>query len=113
LKILSLQLADKDYEVVTVDTPRAAFELLAARRIGVIISDQRMPEMSGTEFLSRVRTLYPTTIRMMLTGNTNLDILAQAVNEGAIYKFITKPWDRNYLREQVSEAIKAASLQVH
>jgi DNA-binding NtrC family response regulator len=76
--------------------------------VQVILSDQRMPEMSGTEFFSRVRQLYPDTIRIVLTGYTDLDSVTGAINRGAIYKFLTKPWDDDLLREQVREAFRVA-----
>jgi response regulator RpfG family c-di-GMP phosphodiesterase len=67
-----------------------------------------MPEMSGTEFLARVRQLYPDTVRIVLTGYTDLDSVTGAINRGAIYKFLTKPWDDDLLREQIREAFRMA-----
>ena len=74
----------------------------------VVISDQRMPDMSGTEFLSRVRQLYPQTVRLVLTGYTDLESVTDAINRGAIYKFLTKPWDDDQLRDQIREAFRMA-----
>ena len=67
-----------------------------------------MPDMSGTEFLSRVRQLYPDTVRLVLTGYTDLESVTGAINQGAIYKFLTKPWDDDQLREQIREAFRIA-----
>ncbi|HXE39125.1 MAG TPA: response regulator, partial [Azonexus sp.] len=64
--------------------------------------------MSGTEFFSRVRQLYPDTVRIVLTGYTDLDSVTGAINRGSIYKFLTKPWDDDQLREQVREAFRLA-----
>lgn len=61
--------------------------------IGVIVSDQRMPVMTGSEFLSKVKEKYPETIRIVLSGYTELSSITDAINQGAIYKFLTKPWD--------------------
>jgi response regulator RpfG family c-di-GMP phosphodiesterase len=72
-----------------------------------------MPEMSGTEFLARVRQLYPETIRMVLTGYTDLDSVTDAINRGAIYKFLTKPWDDDQLREQIRDAFRLAKERQH
>ena len=82
--------------------------MMAKQPAQVVISDQRMPDMSGTEFLSRIRQLYPDTIRMVLTGYTDLESVTGAINRGAIYKFLTKPWDDDHLREQIREAFRMA-----
>jgi len=83
-----------------------AFELLATHRVQVILSDQRMPGMSGTEFLSEVKAMYPDTMRMVLSGFTDLSSITEAINRGAIYKFFTKPWDDEQLRAEVLEAFR-------
>ena len=78
--------------------------MLASNTVGVIISDQRMPEMTGVEFLSRVKEAYPDTVRIVLSGYTELNSVTDAINRGAIYKFLTKPWDDDLLRVNVEEA---------
>jgi response regulator RpfG family c-di-GMP phosphodiesterase len=108
LNSLSRLLRREGYKILTASSPLVAFELLAQHPVQVILSDQRMPEMSGTEFFSRVRQLYPETIRIVLTGYTDLDSVTGAINRGAIYKFLTKPWDDDLLREQVREAFRLA-----
>ena len=94
------------YEIFTVGSAREGFEVLARHEVQVILSDQRMPEMSGTEFLSRARDLYPDTIRIVLSGYTDLESISGAINRGAIYKFLTKPWDDDLLRENIREAFR-------
>ena len=81
-----------------------AFELLAMHDIQVILSDQRMPQMNGTEFLKVVKQLYPDTIRIVLSGYTDLKSVTDAINSGAIYKFITKPWNDAELRKEIQHA---------
>jgi diguanylate cyclase (GGDEF)-like protein/PAS domain S-box-containing protein len=108
LNSLSRLLRREAYQILTATSPAQAFDLLAKHPVQVILSDQRMPEMSGTEFFSRVRQLYPETIRIVLTGYTDLDSVTGAINRGAIYKFLTKPWDDDLLREQVREAFRVA-----
>lgn len=108
LSSLSRLLRREGYAILTATSPLEAFELLAKHPVQVVISDQRMPEMSGTEFLSRVRQLYPATVRLVLTGYTDLESVTGAINQGAIYKFLTKPWDDDHLREQVREAFRIA-----
>ncbi|HEB55981.1 MAG TPA: response regulator [Gammaproteobacteria bacterium] len=74
--------------------------------VGVIISDQRMPEMTGIEFLARVREACPDTVRIILSGYTDLNTVTEAINEGAVYKFLTKPWEDDLLRANVEEAFR-------
>ncbi len=103
----------ENFTVLTALSPALAFEHLAKQPVQVILSDQRMPEMTGTEFFSRVRQMYPHTIRIVLTGYTELDSVTGAINRGAIYKFLTKPWDDDHLREQVREAFRLAKDTQH
>lgn len=79
-------------------------QLIEREPIGVIVSDQRMPLMSGTEFLARVKDRHPETIRIVLSGYTELSSITEAINKGAIYKFLTKPWDDELLRQHIADA---------
>ncbi|MFZ2853055.1 MAG: EAL domain-containing protein [Rhodocyclaceae bacterium] len=106
LQALKRVLRHGGYEILTAGSAREGFDLLARHAVQVILSDQRMPEMNGTEFLSRVRELYPDTIRIVLSGYTDLETITNAVNRGAIYRFLTKPWDDDLLREHVREAFR-------
>ncbi|MDZ4349174.1 MAG: EAL domain-containing protein [Xanthomonadaceae bacterium] len=94
------------YTVLTANTVDQAFSLLASHHVQVILSDQRMPDCSGTEFLGRVKDLYPNTIRMILSGYTDLSTVTDAINRGSIYRFLTKPWDDNDLRAHIREAFR-------
>lgn len=94
------------YRILQADSGQAALDLLALNDVHVIISDQRMPGMTGTEFLSTVSRLYPNTVRMILSGFTDLKVVTDAVNRGSVFKFLTKPWDDNDLREQVRDAFR-------
>jgi diguanylate cyclase (GGDEF)-like protein/PAS domain S-box-containing protein len=104
LNALQRMLVDEGYMILTAASAREGLELLAEHPAQVILSDQRMPGMSGTEFLGRVKVLYPDTVRMVLTGYAELETVVQAVNEGAIYKFFSKPWDVEQLRAQIRDA---------
>ncbi|UCV21496.1 EAL domain-containing protein [Ferribacterium limneticum] len=106
ISALQRLLRREGYRILTAGSAQKGFELLATHDVHVILSDQRMPQMSGTEFLSRVRELYPDTIRIVLSGYTDLDTVTGAVNRGAIYKFLTKPWDDDQLRDQLREAFR-------
>jgi FixJ family two-component response regulator len=98
------------YKILKATGAAAAFELLAEHQVGVIVSDQRMPEMNGTEFLRRVKQLYPNTVRMVLSGYTDLKSVTDAINEGAVYKFLTKPWEDEQLRVNIQEAFQRYEL---
>lgn len=108
LTSLTRLLRREGFNILTALSPSEAFEHLAKQRVQVILSDQRMPDMSGTEFFARVRQLYPDTIRIVLTGYTDIESVTGAINRGAIYKFLTKPWDDDLLREQIREAFRIA-----
>lgn len=92
------------YRVVTASSGEQGLQALAEHPVDVIVTDQRMPGMTGVEFLRRAKELYPDTIRMVLSGYTELQSITDAVNEGAIYKFLTKPWDDERLRGHIAEA---------
>lgn len=104
LRSLKRLLRRDGYDIHTVTSAEEALNLLALYEFQVVLSDQRMPEMTGTDFLSRVKELYPDTIRIVLSGYTDLDSVTDAVNRGAIYKFLTKPWDDEQLRDQIKQA---------
>ena len=94
------------YHILTAEGGAEALEVLAVNPVQVVISDQRMPGMSGTEFLNTVRQLHPDTVRIILSGYTDLDVVTESVNRGAVFKFLTKPWDDEALREQVRDAFR-------
>lgn len=94
------------YTIVTASSGEEGLRRLAEHEVDVIVSDQRMPGMTGVDFLHRAKDLYPQTIRMVLSGYTELQSIIDAVNEGAIYKFLTKPWDDARLRGHVAEAFR-------
>jgi response regulator RpfG family c-di-GMP phosphodiesterase len=94
------------YNIITANGGKEGLEVLKEKKVGVILSDQRMPEMSGVEFLSQVKELYPETVRMALSGYTDLNSVTDAINHGAIYKFLTKPWEDDLLRSNVDDAFK-------
>jgi len=94
------------YTILRANSGQGGLDLLAQHRVGVIISDQRMPGMTGTEFLGKVKELYPDTVRIVLSGYTELNSVTDAINRGAIYKFLTKPWEDELLRANVVEAFQ-------
>ncbi|MET0321730.1 MAG: EAL domain-containing protein [Duganella sp.] len=89
------------YIVLKAGNADEAFELLALHEVQVILCDQRLPGMSGTDFLSQVKDLYPQTIRIILSGYLGVDAVLESINRGAIYRFYTKPWDDTQLRDNI------------
>jgi CheY-like chemotaxis protein len=95
----------RDFNVFKAESGIRALEVLDAEgEVAVIISDQRMPEMKGTEFLSKTVPQFPNTVRIILTGFTDIEDLVDAINSGQVYKYITKPWDPNELKVVVQRA---------
>lgn len=92
------------YRVLTANSGLEGLEHMAQTPVDVVLSDQRMPHMTGVEFLRRAKSLYPHTVRLVLSGYTEIQSITDAVNEGAIYRFLTKPWEDEQLRHHVREA---------
>jgi len=92
------------YEILTANGCEEALDLLARRPVSVILCDQSLPTISGTEFLSRVKLMHPRPVRMILTGDADLSDITEAANKGEIYKYHTKPWDDATLRSDIREA---------
>lgn len=99
-------LAIDGYHILTATSALEGFELLANHQVAVVLSDQRMHGMNGSEFLSRVKELYPDTIRIIMSGHADLDAVTDAINRGAIYKFLSKPWKEEDIREKIVEAFR-------
>ncbi|AFZ04102.1 response regulator [Calothrix sp. PCC 6303] len=96
----------REYQVLRANSGLAALDLLAEEGdVSVIISDQRMPMMSGTEFLSMTATKYPDIIRIILTGYTDIEDLVEAINAGKVFKYVTKPWEAEDLKAVVRQAL--------
>jgi diguanylate cyclase (GGDEF)-like protein len=106
LASLTRLLRRENYHILTAGNSDEALVLLAQHDVGVLIVDQRMPGMGGTELLARVRTIHPRTVRMVLSGYTAIDSLTQAINRGEIFRFFTKPWDDAELLHAVREAFR-------
>lgn len=93
------------YNILAAQTSDQGLELLAANRVHVVVADQRLGgSVTGTQFLERVKDLHPDTLRIVLTGYTDLDAVTDSVNRGAVYKFLLKPWDNDGLRSEIRNA---------
>jgi len=96
----------REFKVLRAESGPVALDILAKEgEVAVIISDQRMPSMSGTEFLSLTATQYPDIIRIILTGYTDVGDLVEAINSGKVFKYVTKPWDDEELKAVVRQAV--------
>jgi diguanylate cyclase (GGDEF)-like protein/PAS domain S-box-containing protein len=110
LDVLSDFLAQDGYRILTAQTAAEGFDLLARHKVQVILCDQCMPLMSGTEFMERVKNLCPDTFRIMLSAYADLTPIMAAINHGAIDRFYTKPWKGAVLRENIREGFRLHTL---
>lgn len=101
----------EDYELVTASTGAEALEVLEAEPVSLVISDYRMPGMTGVELLREIRKRWPNTLRIILSGYSEVDAIITAVNEGEIYKFISKPWNDEGIKLHVRRALEQYELQ--
>lgn len=101
---------DENYEILTASSGSEALSLLEHSPVHLVISDHRMPGMSGADLLREIKNRWPEIIRIMLTGHADVQAVMGAVNEGAVYKFITKPWNDEDLRITVSLALQQYAL---
>jgi PAS domain S-box-containing protein len=104
---------EDEYEVFTSTDARRALDILEEHApFAAVLTDQRMPNMSGVEFVTEVCRLYPRTVRMVLTGFADMDAIIQAINAGHIYAYITKPWEPDQLKQLMKQAVDRYRLTV-
>jgi len=103
----------RDYKIYTALTPHEGLEILRREKIDLVLSDQRMPEMSGVEFLKRAIDLQPQPNRILVTAYTDFDALREAVNEAKIFQYIHKPWNVESLKHTIENAIQVYDLRQH
>ena len=101
----------RGYQVVTATSGQAGLEILRQQPVDLVISDMRMPEMNGAQFLEAVRADWPQTIRLLLTGYADISSILDAINRGEIYRYITKPWDDNDILLIVRHALERSRLE--
>ena len=100
----------ENYRLLTANSGRDGLNILADNDVQIVISDQRMPEMNGTEFLKQVKELYPHVLRIILSGYTEVDSITEAINEGSVYKFFLKPWNDHNLKLEIRQALEQYDL---
>lgn len=106
-RVVFEQSFNKTFRIRVVPSASEALELLKTESVGVIVTDQRMPGMSGNELLIRVKELYPDIVRIVITAYSDLDVLLRAVNEGLVSRYIVKPWDRTELEQLLTWSMQA------
>lgn len=111
LRSLKRSLRQEDFSIYTAESSKEALAVLKKEPIDLIISDENMPGGSGTELLEIARSLYPDTIRIMLTGMTDIEVAKRAINNGEIYRFFTKPWDQFELVLSVRYALRQKQIE--
>lgn len=105
LKSLKRGLLYEPYKKIFANSGQEALEVLEGNQVHIIVTDMRMPEMNGLELLKIVKEKYPHIVRMVLSGYTQISTLLTAINQGEIYKYITKPWK---LDEEFVPAVRSA-----
>jgi CheY-like chemotaxis protein len=112
LNSLRRSLRKEPYKVFTAESGAEGLEVLAENAIQMVVSDQRMPNMSGTEFLSKVKKLYPDTIRVVLSGYAEAEAIVDSINRGEVYRFIGKPWDEDDLKTIIKQGLAHYNLVI-
>jgi DNA-binding NtrC family response regulator len=101
----------RDFEIFVAQSARDGRKILDTNEIGVIITDQRMPGMTGIEFLESILSVYPDTIRVLLTGFSDMNAVMDAINRGQVYKYLVKPWQNEELRLYIQNALEIYNLR--
>jgi len=110
LHSLKRLLRKEDYRLLTASSGAEGLKILEENDVQVVIADQRMPQMSGTDFLAIVKKRNPEAIRIILSGYTDVDSITESVNKGHIYKFLLKPWNDESLKIEISQALEQYDL---
>lgn len=103
----------KEYKVHTAKSAEDGMAIMRENNIKLVITDQRMPDMTGIQFLEKIAPEYPDTIRMILTGFSDIGVIIEAINSGRVFRYITKPWDENELRMTIENAKQLFGLQIN
>ncbi|RIW12047.1 response regulator [Algoriphagus lacus] len=101
----------RDYKIFLAISAKEGEEILSKEDIDIIITDQRMPEKTGVEFLESIIPVHPKPIRLLLTGYTDIQAVIDAINKGQVYHYLTKPWEEDYLRTVIKNAFEVYSLR--
>jgi DNA-binding NtrC family response regulator len=111
LKALVRALRPEGYTIYAAPGPVQAFEVMSSANVDLVLSDNMMPGMNGLDFLIKVKEMRPDTVRIILTGQSTLEMAIRAINEGQIYRFLEKPWNDTEMRITIRLALSALKLQ--
>jgi DNA-binding NtrC family response regulator len=95
----------RQFDITAANSAKEGLEILAKEEFAIVITDQKMPQMTGTEFLKEVNELYPDTIRVILTGFSDIGAVIDAINHGNVFKYIPKPWNKADMKEAIDECL--------
>ncbi len=103
----------RDFEIFTAESGEEGLRILTAEWPEVVVTDQRMPQMTGIEFLMKVQAITNAPIRLLLTGYSDINAVIDAINKGQVYRYLTKPWNDDELRNAVLSAHELFELRKH
>lgn len=101
----------RNFNITTAESAEEAMKILERENIHVILSDQRMPKMTGIEFFESIQNIFPTPIRILMTGYTDINAVIDAINRGQVYKYLTKPWIEDDVKIFVEKAFEVYRLR--
>jgi response regulator RpfG family c-di-GMP phosphodiesterase len=101
----------RNFKVFTAESAAEGKKILETNNIQVILSDQRMPGMTGIEFFESILDVFPDPIRILITGYTDIDAVVDAINRGQVYKYLTKPWNENDIKNYIEKAYEVYTLR--
>lgn len=101
----------RSFNIITAESAEEALKILELESIHVILSDQRMPKMTGIEFFESIQNIYPNPIRILMTGYTDINAVIDAINRGQVYKYLTKPWIEDDVKIFVEKAFEVYRLR--
>jgi response regulator RpfG family c-di-GMP phosphodiesterase len=110
LHSLKRLLRKEGYRMLTANSGSDGLEMLKEHDVHLVVTDQRMPGMSGTEFLAKVKENYPEVIRIVLSGYTDVDAITESINKGNVYKFMLKPWNDQNVKLEIKQALEQYDL---
>ncbi len=110
LRSLERLLRKEGYDILTAESGLEGLAILEERAAQVVVTDQRMPGMTGVEFLEKVKELYPATVRVVLSGYADVGVIVESINKGQIFRFLAKPWNDDELKATIRQCLEQHSI---
>ncbi len=101
----------REFKVYTAESAQEGMQILDDEEVDIILTDQRMPQMTGVEFLEQIKEKHPGPIRILITGYSDIQAIIDAINKGQVYRYISKPWDTQDLQLVIQQAYEVFSLR--